>query len=185
MSIQTAADGSKHWAKMRPEKPKVYDRLSDDLGLKIEAAHDLVDDPLEAGAKLKVVRNVRHDPIGRMWSRNEIDQAQYAAGRKWQEYYEAAEIVGSQAIDTTKEAVDGGRFPEPFVDRRRKALLKLAAAHKELQDYGWSIVFDVLGRNMHLADIARARMFTERQQQALGPFFHECLEKMAKRWGLA
>jgi hypothetical protein len=104
------------------DMPKIYDRQSRDLPINSKVAEAIVDDPLEAGAKLKVLRSVRDDPLADMHSRRQIDDAMLAAGREWQRYHEDTQIGGISAIDTTKEAVDGGRIPEPITDRQIKAI---------------------------------------------------------------
>jgi hypothetical protein len=60
-----------------------------------------VDDPLERGAKLTATRNIRNDPLARLHTHHQIDDAQFYAGRAYQRDWEAAER-GAQAIDPTK-----------------------------------------------------------------------------------
>lgn len=172
----------------RDTKPldKIYERVGTDSTGQAHVSITIVDDPLEPGAKLKVLRNVRDDPLAEMHARGKVDDAQFNAGREWQRHHEAAEVGSVSAIDPTKEAVDGGKIPEPFTDRQRRARLKLAAAHNELGPYGWSIIFDALGRRMTIAEIAESRNMTrEREQSYLAFRFRECLETLAKLWGYA
>lgn len=165
---------------------KVYDRLSEDLPINSQVSIAIVDDPLEPGAKLQVLRSERDDPLAGMLSRKQIDQAQFAAGRQWQRYREDSEIGGARAVDTTKEAVDGGRFKEPDIDRMSKALAKLKEARASLGAYGSSLVDDVLDRRMTITEIARARsMARQRETDYIGRRFRECLESLAKLWGHA
>lgn len=166
--------------------PQVHDRTTADLPINSIVAEAIVDDPLERGAKLKVLRSVRDDPLAGMHSRAQIDDAQLAAGRLWQRYHEQSEIGGIQAIDPRKEAVDGGRIPEPLSERYSKAFLELKKADKELGLYGASLVRDVLGRRMSISDVARARsMSRQREIDYIGGRFRECLESLAKLWGVA
>ena len=50
-----------------------------------------VDDPYEPGAKIVTLRNLRDDPLGRLHDRNQIDEAQFQAGRRFQADWERAE----------------------------------------------------------------------------------------------
>lgn len=167
-------------------KDKVYDRMTADLPINSVVAPAVVDDPLDRGAKLRVLRNVRDDPIAVMFARGAIDNAEFAAGRLWQRYREHSEIGGARAIDPTREAVDGGRFKEPDISRMSAALAKLKQANAELQEYEASLIHDVLARNMTITEIAAARSVTSgRQICNLMERFRQALDSLAKLWGLA
>jgi hypothetical protein len=88
-----------------------------------------VDDPLglEPGEKIVTLRSIRNDPLGRLHSHRQIDEAQYQSGRAFQEDWEKAER-GPQAVDPTREYVDGGQAREPITERQRKAVLRLNRA---------------------------------------------------------
>jgi hypothetical protein len=145
------------------DKSKIYDRMAADLPINSQVAPDVVQD--QAGDYIKVLRTIRDDPLFGMFSRKQIDAAQFEAGRLWQQYREDSEIGGAKAIDTTKEAVDGGRFKEPDIERLSTALKRLKEADDALGAYGASLVYDVLGRRMSINE--------------------KCLESMAKLWGFA
>jgi len=106
---------------------KIHDRRSNDTLEAGQYASLEVDDPYEAGEKIVVLRQLRCDPLARLHSHHQIDDAQYTAGRCYQRDWELAER-GARAIDPTKEAVDGGLMPEPITDgqqRSRKRLIYL------------------------------------------------------------
>ncbi len=147
------------------KEPKIYDRMSADLPINSVVAETVVKD--EAGDYIKVLRSIRDDPLAGMLSRDQIDTAMFEAGRLWQKYYEHSEIGGISAIDPTKEAVDGGRIPEPITDRQIEAIRELGNADKELGEYGASIIRDVLGRHQ------------------LGRRLRECLDTLAHLWNFA
>lgn len=169
-----------------PTLDKIHDRMSADLLINAVVSPDVVDDPLEHGAKLKVMRSLRDDPLAGMHSRKQIDDAQLAAGRLYQRYQEDSEIGGARAIDPTKEAVDGGRFKEPDITHMSIALAKLRDARRELGEFGASLMHDVLTRRMSISDVAKARcMGREREINFLSMRFRECLESLAKLWGFA
>lgn len=163
---------------------RVHDRRSQDLPINSVVAPLIVDDP--EGDKIVVLRSLRDDPIGAMHARGQVDEAQYAAARHWQRCYEAVEISGAQAIDTTKEAVDGGRMPEMLTDQYSKAYRDLVIAGKKLGLEGEAIVRDVLGRGMPLLHAAAARkLTTERELIYFGGRFRECLNTLALVFGYA
>src|ERR1700686_1880563 len=116
---------------------KVHDRRSTDLPRNAEVAAVEVDDPLglEPGEKIVTLRSLRNDPLGKLHSHRQIDEAQFQGGRAFQDDWEKAER-GPQAVDPTREYVDGGRAREPITERQRKAALRLNRAERELGAHG-------------------------------------------------
>jgi hypothetical protein len=89
---------------------KVHDRRSRDLLRNAEVAAVEVDDPLalEPGEKIVTLRSIRNDPLARLHTHHQIDEAQYQGGRAFQDDWEKAER-GPQAIDPTREMSTAGR----------------------------------------------------------------------------
>jgi hypothetical protein len=167
---------------------KVHDRLAQDLPRNAKVAPLVVDDPhgIETGEKITVLRSLRDDPLAQMHARSQIDQAQYYAGRHWQKAYELAELGGSRAIDPTKEAVDGGRIPEPLTDQQAKAFGDLKKASRALGINGELIVKDILAVGLELGIAAARRGYTsEPDRKAFGKRFRECLDTLAEIFGYA
>src|SRR3954467_3584087 len=140
----------------KPHRPAlVHDRRSRDLPRNAEVATVEVDDPLalEPGDKIVTLRSIRNDPLGRLHSHRQIDEAQYRGGRAFQDDWEKAER-GPQAIDPTREYVAGGRTREAITERQRKAVLRLNRAQRELGADGSALVHDVLilGMTMDRSD---------------------------------
>jgi hypothetical protein len=110
-----------------------------------------VDDPLglEAGDKIVTLRSIRNDPLARLHSHRQIDEAQYQGGRAFQDDWEKAER-GPQAVDPSREYVDGGQYREPITEGQRKAVLRLNRAERELGADGSVLVHEVsiLGMTM-------------------------------------
>src|SRR2546421_10833626 len=81
---------------------KVHDRRSRDLPLNAEVAAIEVDDSLalEPGEKIVALRSIRKDPLVRLHSHRQIDEAQYQGGRAFQNDWVKAES-GPQAFDST------------------------------------------------------------------------------------
>lgn len=165
---------------------EIHDRRAVDLTHK-DVAPIEIDDPYEEQGKIIAMRSLRDDPLAAMHSKNHINNCQYLAGRQWQKAYELAEIGGAQAIDYTRDKVDGGQIAQPTVsDVQARSISMLTNARKALGDYGASIVFDVLARHMTLQQIADQRMMTrDVEVRFLGRRFHECLDTLAKVFGLS
>lgn len=172
----------------KPYDPsKAHDRRA--TGLHHTVLIDLieVENPLavEPGDMIAVVRNLRDDPLGRLQSRRQIDEAQFRGGRAFQDDFEAAER-GPCAIDPSKEAVDGGLTPEPITEAQRKAAIRLAGVYRELGQDGSSLVHSVLIHGSTLTGIANSRGFVgKRWEEYFGMRFRECLDTLAKFYGFA
>ena len=167
-------------------RTEIHDRRAIDL-THADVAPIEVDDPIERGGRLLVMRSLRDDPLGALHAANQIDNVQYLAGRYWQKAYELAEIGGARAIDYSETKVDGGKIPEPTVsDAQAKALSDLSKARKALGDYGASIVHDVMACHMTIKECANRRMMTrEIELNFIGRRFRECLDTMAVVFGLS
>lgn len=150
----------------------------------------IVDDPNRDGQKIPVVRSLREDTLSQMRSRQQIDDAHFAAGRLWQRYFEQSEIGSIRAIDPGKEAVDGGRLPEMITDQQIKAFEKLNESYQTLRSKigadGPTIVRDVLGGRMSITKAAERRGITSgRGVTELSNRFKDSLNILAVLWGLA
>lgn len=172
----------------KPYDPaKVHDRRSQDLLRCAQVGVIEVDDPmgLEPGDKIAVVRSIRNDPLARLHDRRQIDEAQYLGGRAFQEDFETAER-GPQAIDPSKEHVDGGRLPEPITEQQRKAVLRLNRAERILGSDGSALAHDVLIKGKTTTAVALSRGLTgERWEKYFGLRLRECLNCLAIIYGFA
>ena len=143
----------------RPHDPaKIHDRRSRDLPRNAEVAAVEVDDPLglEPGDKIVTLRSIRNDPLGRMHSHRHVDEAQYRGGRAFQADWEKAER-GPQAVDPTRDFVDGGQVREPITEGQRKAVLRLNRVELELGADGAALVHDVLIQGMTMEQVGGRR----------------------------
>lgn len=172
----------------KPHDPaKAHDRRSRDLLRNAEVATVEVDNPLalDPGDKIVVLRSTRNDPLGRLHSHHQIDEAQYEAGRAFQSDWEKAER-GPRAVDPTREYVDGGQSREPITEGQRKAVLRLNRAERELGADGSAIVHDVLVHGMTMQQIGERRgLTTQRWKDYFARRFCECLDCLAVLYGLA
>ena len=153
----TERSGMARAKRNKPHHPaKVHDRRSRDLPRIAEAVE--VDDPfgLEPGDKIVTLRSIRNDPLGRLHTHRQIDEAQYQGGRAFQSDWEKAER-GPQAVDPTREYVDGGQRREPITEGRRRAVLRLNRAERELGADGSALVHEVLILDMTMEQIGQRR----------------------------
>jgi len=172
----------------KPYNPmKVHDRRSQDLPHNADVAAIEVDDPLalEPGERVVVLRSIRNDPLGRLHSHRQIDEAQYQGGRAFQHDWERAER-GPQAVDTTRDYVDGGQMREPITEGQRKAVLRLNRAERELGADGSALVHDVLVHGMTMEQVGQRRgLSTQRWKDYFARRFCECLDRLALIYGFA
>ena len=171
----------------RKQSTKIHDRRSRDLPRNAEVAAVEVDDPLalEPGEKIVTLRSLRNDPLGRLHSHHQIDEAQYQGGRAFQDDWERAER-GPQAVDPTREYVDGGRPREPITERQRKAVLRLNRAERELGADGSALVHDVLVQGLTMEQVGQRRgLCTKRWSDYFARRFRECLDRLALLYGFA
>jgi len=166
---------------------KVHDRRARDLLRNAEVAAIEVDDPLglEPGEKIVTLRSIRNDPLGRLHAHRYIDEAQYQGGRAFQNDWEQAER-GPQAVDPSREYVDGARMREPITEGQRKAVLRLNRAERELGAVGAALVHEVLILGMTIEQIGQRRGFRgQRWNDYFARRFRECLERLALVYGFA
>lgn len=116
-----------------------------------------VDDPfaLKPGQKIIVPRNLT--PLSDLHSRDKIDEAQKRAGEKFADMYERAELGGAQAIDYTREHVDGGPTPEPLSEQQQEALdwLRRVGRYPGIGKEGFEVLRAVCGFGRPVSDYAK------------------------------
>lgn len=163
----------------------LHDRRSRDLPFNAEVAEIEVDNPLavDPGERIVALRSIRSDPLGRLHSHHQIDEAQYRGGRAFQNDWERAER-GPQAVDPTREYVDGARAREPVTESQRQAVLRLNRVERELGTDGAALVHDVLvlGLTMDQIGLRRAAR-TQRWNDYFARRFRECLDRLALVYG--
>lgn len=166
-------------------RSEAYDMRANTRAAHSDVAPITVDDPLEKGGQIVVMRSLRDDPLGALHAAGQVDNVQYLSGRHWQKAYELAEIGGAKGFDYTRERVDGGKIPEPTIsDQQAMAFRDLSRARKALGDYGAAIVHDVLACHMTIKQCAHRRMMTrEIELNFIGRRFRECLDTMAVVFG--
>lgn len=172
----------------KPYDPaSAHDRMSRDLPRNVEVAAFEVDNPLalDPGEKIVALRSIRNDPLGRLHSHHQIDEAQFQAGRAFQSDWEKAER-GPRAVDPTREYVDGGQGREPITESQRKAVLRLNLAERELGADGSALVHDVLIQGMTMEQVGQRRgSCSKRWHDYFSRRLRECLDRLALLYGYA
>jgi hypothetical protein len=166
---------------------KAYDRRAQDLPLNAEVAPVEVDDPLglEPGEKIIALRSTRGDPLAKLHTHHQIDEAQFRGGRAFQSDWEKAER-GPQAVDPTRERVDGGQAREPITEGQRRAVVRLNRIEHELGADGSTLIHEVLILGMTMQQVGERRgLSTQRWKDYFARRFQECLDRLALFYGFA
>jgi hypothetical protein len=164
-----------------------HDRRVHDLGINAEVAAIEVDDPYatEAGERIVVLRQLRGDPLARLHTHGQIDQAQFLAGRAYQRDWEVAER-GARAVDPTREAVDNSRVVDPLTDRQIRARARLAEIRRALGRKMHAVAHAVLIDGASIEAVARENgRDGESWLKYYGRFFRDALEALAVEYDLA
>lgn len=151
-----------------------------------------IDNPINSDDERRIVamRSLRDDPLARMHDRRLIDDASYHGGRAYQGDFEKAE-QGPQAIDPSREYVDGGKPPDPLPEARAKAVDRLKDADERLGQKqgatGVALLRDFLIAGMSMEQICAARLDFSgtRDRLYIGRRIRECLNELAVIYGFA
>jgi len=164
-----------------------HDRRAQDLPLNAEVAAVEVDDPLglEPGDKIVALRSTRGDPLAKLHTHRQIDEAQFRGGRAFQSDWEKAER-GPRAVDPTRERVDGGQMREPITEGQRRAVVRLNRIERELGADGTTLVHEVLILGMTMQQVGERRgLSTQRWMDYFARRLQECLDRLALFYGFA
>lgn len=119
-----------------------------------ELGERMVDDPLEAGQRYQAKVNVRESSIDHMHSRGRIGASQKLAGDRFRKLWEMAAVGRNQAMDTSKEPVDGGGAGDPISDELIKASLELSRVMRAVGAVGSALLVEMVGERKLLKDVA-------------------------------
>lgn len=157
---------------------RLVDRTAQDVPAEIAQHTGLV---MVDGAVM--TRHLRSDPLAQLHSRGHIDEAQFQAGRSFQQDWERAER-GPRGIDPAKEFVDGGIAAEPISDGQLLAVDRLGRAQTKLGAEGIMLVQEVLIHGWTMGQVVERRGLSGRMwREYYGQRFRECLETLAVVYG--
>ena len=156
--------------------------------LHVETAEIEVDDPhgTRPGEKIRVQRQLRADPLARLHSHKQIDEAQYRAGRAFQRDSETA-ARGVRSVDLARERVDGGAPAEPLTDAQVRARKRLSEMERVLGRTMHRVTQAVLVQGMNMETVAQQVFNREGEVSAkyYGRLFRDALDVLAGEYGLA
>lgn len=136
-------------------------------------------------AKITVARNRRESGISELAAKGALNASQVAAADKFRLLFEAMGGAGARAIDPAKEAVDGGKIPDPISARAFQAGVELKRAAQHLQTshglYGYKLVCYVAGEGRTIREMTETR----RQRDTMTDGLRMCLDALAVLWGFA
>ena len=96
----------------KPHNPaRAHDRRSRDLPRNAVVATVEVDNPLalEPGEKIVALRSIRNDPLARLHSHHQIDEAQYRGGRAFQDDWKRPSAGHARSIRPANMSTAGRR----------------------------------------------------------------------------
>lgn len=154
----------------------------------VDMAEIDVDDPhaTKPGEKIRVLRQLRSDPLARLHSRRQIDEAQYRAGRAFQRDCETV-ARGVRSLDLTKERVDGGAPGESLTDMQVRARKRLSELERVLGRTMHRVTQAVLVEGMSMENVAQ-HLFNRDGEVSIkyyGRLFRDALDVLAGEYGLA
>jgi hypothetical protein len=133
---------------------------------------------------------LKDDPVGRMHSRRQIDEAQYQAARAYQLAADQATLGAVRSVDLSRTKVSGGLAPDPLPDGRRRAMERLRAVEERVtRRYGLeglSVTRAVLSDRQSVEQTARARGASSTREISFWTgLFRRCLDVLATAFGFS
>lgn len=148
-------DGAVIYPTRPPRRRKGKPYLSHGSEGRVELGQRMIADPLEPGQQYAAIVNVRESSIDHMHSRGRIDAAQNEAGQRFRKLWERAAVGRNQAMDTTKETVDGGGFVDPISDDLVKASIELSRVMAALGPIGSKLLISIVGEGRIISEAAK------------------------------
>jgi len=173
-----------------PRRRKGQPYLSHGSEGRVEIGMRMIADPLEPGQQYEAPVNVRESSIDHMFSRKRIDAAQNEAGQRFRKLWERAAVGRNQAMDTTKENVDGGGFVDPISDELVKASIELNRVMGALGPVGSNLLISIVGEGKRIEDAAKdwikdgGRVRGERAEGYITGRMIEALDDLVRLWKL-
>jgi hypothetical protein len=163
--------------KTRPASPRGKPSLAP---LGVELGTRAVDDPIEPGARLQAVVNLKESPLDHWRASGHVDAAQYAAGDRFRRLWESARQSGARAFDFTRPRVDGRAQAGADPMRTASALRGLAEIETLLGRRSFRLVSAMIGERKFPADLFAEE--TERKYAARR--VRDALGELAEAWGM-
>ena len=124
--------------------------------------------------------------IGLMHARGQIDDAQMVAANRFRGLHERAGFRGVQAMDPSKERVDGGNCHDGLTDAKMDAAKDLKLLSAELGKIGYPVCVYIAGEGHGIAEsagiILRSKP-SQRQIDYYGRLLRDSLDILCYYWG--
>lgn len=91
-------------------------------------------------------------PLDRLRDQDAIDDAQYAAGRRFRDDFDRAQLHGLRAMDPAKPVVDGAAFERLPADAAVAARESIGQAMRAVGIVASSCIWHVVGEGVSIAD---------------------------------
>ncbi len=131
------------------------------------------------GDDVTVMRATRDDPLGKLYARRQIGEAQYRGGLAFQDDFECVER-GAQAVDPSKPYVDCSRGPDGISEAYSRALARLNQVQRSLGLIGSKLTHAVLIDRQTIEQFCGYHGIDGQYQlRFYGRRFRECLDELA------
>lgn len=169
-------------AKRQKKRPVTYG--------KIELQPAFVDNPywrpdLEGESsiprKIRADVNVRESAVGTLAARKLIDAPQAEAAVRFRRHWEAIGGAGAQAMDYSRDKVDGGQIADPIDISQMRAAKHLAEAERTLGERNYELVRSVCGEGKAMTEIYSEK----RDRLTATDNLRASLDDLARIWGIA
>lgn len=125
--------------------------------------------------------NIKESAVGTLAARKLIDKAQAEAALRFRRHWEATGGAGAQAMDYSRDKVDGGGVIDPIGIMQMQAARKLAEAERTLGERNYDLVRKVCGEGRAMTEI-----FTEKRDRLTATDnLRASLDDLCRIWGIA
>lgn len=131
-------------------------------------------------SKISAARNMRESTFSALKGRGVISGVQIPAALKFLRHYEALGR-GAQAMDYTREPVDGGGTTDPISDGVVNAVRVLDLARQHIGNRPYQVVERVIGEGYTIAQIST----DHRSRTTNADYLRHALEDLASLWRIS
>lgn len=168
--------------KYKQKEERAHDRKAKDVLAALQVVPVEVKNPHDLdGGNIVVFASTRDDILRRLHASKGIDDAQFAAGRSWEQDWQRAQLGHTSSGGQWRERVQsGGVSGEIITDCVRRAVKNLAESDRALGIQGCQIVRDILGRGMTTKAVAIKHYSSDsdRNVSYIVKRFSECLDTL-------
>lgn len=131
--------------------------------------------------KVRASVNIRESAVGTLAARKLIDEAQAQAAIRFRRHWETTGGVGAQAIDYSRDRVDGGQIADPIDIAQLRAARYLAEAERTLGERNYHLVRSVCGEGKAMTELYE----TKRERLTATDNLRASLDDLCRIWGIA